>query len=86
MKSYNLWLEQKKIDKSKDFFLSYLGIEEKDGLSRSLDSFDKNKLLRDLKNTNFYADISERAREKIETILGKENSGTVGDLARAATA
>lgn len=86
MKSYNLWLEQKKIDKSKDFFLSYLGIEEKDGLSKSLDGFDKNKLLRDLKNTNFYADISERAREKIEDILKKDNSGTIGDLARAATA
>jgi hypothetical protein len=85
MKKYSLWLEEKKYDKAKDFLLSYLDLDKEKGVSQSLDGFDKSSVLNKLKDTNFYADISERAREKIENILNKQNSGTVGDLIRAAT-
>jgi hypothetical protein len=86
MKKYSLWLEEKKYDKAKDFIISYLELDKEKGLSQDLDGFDKESLLNKLKDTSFYADITERAREKIENILSKEeNSGTVGDLVRAAT-
>ena len=85
MKNYKLWLEERKYDKSKDFILSYLNLDSEKGMSLSLDGFDKNDLLQKIKNTNFYAELSERAREKIENILASDSSKTVGDLIRAAT-
>jgi len=85
MKSYILWIEQKKFDKAKIFILNYLDLDEEKGLSQNLDGFDKEKILNKIKDTNFYSDISERAREEIEIILNKKNSGTVGDLVRAST-
>jgi hypothetical protein len=85
IKTYKLWLEERKYDKSKDFILSYLNLDSEKGMSLSLDGFDKNDLLQKIKNTNFYAELSERAREKIENILASDSSKTVGDLIRAAT-
>jgi hypothetical protein len=85
IKTYQLWLEERKYDKSKDFILSYLNLDKEKGMSMSLDGFDKNDLLQKIKNTNFYSELSERAREKIENILASDSSKTVGDLIRAAT-
>ncbi len=85
MKNYRLWLEEKKYDKAKDFILSYLNLDDEKGMSVSLDGFDKDDLLNKIKNTSFYSDISERAREKIDNILNDKVSKTVGDLVRAAT-
>lgn len=85
IKTYQLWLEEKKYDKSKDFILSYLNLDKEKGMSMNLDGFDKNDLLQKIKNTSFYSELSERAREKIENILSSDSSKTVGDLIRAAT-
>ena len=85
IKTYKLWLEERKYDKSKDFILSYLNLDKEKGMSMSLDGFDKNDLLQKIKNTSFYSELSERAREKIENILASDSSKTVGDLIRAAT-
>jgi hypothetical protein len=85
MKKYSLWLEEKKYDKAKDFILSYLDLDKEKGLSMSLDGFDKKNILDKIKDTSFYSNITERARDKIENILSKENSGTIGDLIRAAS-
>lgn len=85
IKTYQLWIEERKYDKSKDFILSYLNLDKEKGMSMSLDGFDKNDLMQKIKNTNFYSELSERAREKIENILTSDSSKTVGDLIRAAT-
>jgi hypothetical protein len=82
MKKFKLWLEDKEFDKNKDFIFSYLDLSEKDGLSMPLDGFNKKSLLKKLKSSGFYDDLSEEAKNKIENILSSGNK-TVGDLVRA---
>ena len=58
MKKFKLWLEDKEFDKNKDFIFSYLDLSEEEGLSVQLDGFDKNDLLKKLKSSWFYDDLS----------------------------
>lgn len=83
MKSFIIWMENRKHDKYKDFIISYLSLDKDKGISQSLDAFDKDDLLNKIKDSNVYADITEEAREKIENILSSDSSYTVGDLVRA---
>lgn len=83
MNSFLIWLESKKQDKYKDFILSYLSLDKDKGLSQNLDAFDKEDLLKRIKDSNVYAEISENARDKIENILTSDSSFTIGDLVRA---
>jgi len=80
---FKLWLESKKHNKYKDFVLSYLSLDKEKGLSQNLDGFDKDDLLKKIKDSNVFTEITEKAREKIENILSSEGSFTVGDLIRA---
>jgi hypothetical protein len=82
MKKFKLWLEDKEFDKTKDFIFSYLDLSEKEGLSMPLDGFDKKYLLKKLKSSGFYEDLSEESKNRMENIL-LANDKTVGDLVRA---
>lgn len=84
MKRFKLWLEDKEFEKNKDFFISYLDLDKKQGLSINLDGFDKKNLFRKIKSSNFYDKLSDIAKSRIEKILFSNNQ-TVGDLARAAS-
>lgn len=82
MKKFKLWLEDKEFDKNKDFIFSYLDLSEKEGLSMPLDGFDKKYLLKKLKSSGFYDNLSEEAKDRMENVL-LANDKTVGDLVRA---
>jgi hypothetical protein len=82
MKKFKLWLEDKEFDKNKDFIFSYLDLSEKEGLSMPLDGFDKKDLLKKLKASGFYDDLSEEAKDRMENVL-LDNDKTIGDLVRA---
>lgn len=84
MKRFKLWLEDKEFEKNKDFFISYLDLDKKQGLSINLDGFDKKNLFRKIKSSNFYDKLSDIAKSRIEKILFSNNQ-TVGDLVRAAS-
>jgi len=82
MKKFKLWLEDKEFDKNKDFIFSYLNLGEKEGLSMPIDGFDKKDLLKKLKSSGFYDDLSEEAKDKMKNVLSS-NDKTIGDLIRA---
>ena len=82
MKKFKLWLEDKEFDKNKDFIFSYLDLSEEEGLSVQLDGFDKNDLLKKLKSSGFYDDLSEEAKDRVENVLSARDK-TIGDLVRA---
>lgn len=82
MKRFKLWVEDKEFEKNKDFFISYLDLDKKQGLSMSLDGFNKKDLLRKIKSSNFYDDLSDIAKDRVEKIVLSKNQ-TVGDLVRA---
>ena len=82
MKTFKLWIEDVEFEKNKDFFISYLDLDKKEGLSISLDGFNKKDLLNKIKGSSFYDKLSDISKDKIEkTILS--NNQTVGDLVRA---
>jgi hypothetical protein len=82
MKKFKLWLEDKEFDKNKDFIFSYLNLGEKEGLSMPIDGFDKKDLLKKLKSSGFYDDLSEEAKDRMKNVLSS-NDKTIGDLIRA---
>lgn len=82
MKRFKLWIEDKEFDKNKDFFISYLDIDKKEGLSMSLDGFNKKDLLRKVKDSNFYDELSDLKKDSLEKIILSKHQ-TVGDLVRA---
>jgi hypothetical protein len=85
MRKFSIWLENKKYEDAKTFVINYLNLDNEKGMSQSLDGFDKKSLLNKIKDTSFYSNISERAREKIDNMLTSKTSKTVGDLVRAAS-
>jgi hypothetical protein len=82
MKKFKLWLEDKEFDKNKDFIFSYLNLGEKEGLSMPIDGFDKKDLLKKLKSSGFYDDLSEEAKDRMKNVLSS-NDKTIGDLIRS---
>lgn len=82
MKRFKLWIEDKEFDKNKDFFISYLDLDKNQGLSMSLDGFNKKDLLRKIKDSNLYADLSDISKSNLEKVI-LSNHQTVGDLVRA---
>jgi len=82
MKKFKLWLEDKEFDKNKDFIFSYLNLSEKEGLSMPIDGFDKKDLLKKLKSSGFYDDLSEEAKDRMKNVLSS-NDKTIGDLIRS---
>lgn len=82
MKRFKLWIEDKEFEKNKDFFISYLDLDKKEGLSMSLDGFNKKDLIRKIKDSNFYSDLSDIEKDSLEKII-LSNHKTVGDMVRA---
>jgi hypothetical protein len=82
MKKFKLWLEDKEYDKNKDFFLSYLDLDKKEGLSLSLDGFNKKDLLEKIRSSSFYDKLSDISKDRVEKVIFSNNQ-TVGDLVRA---
>lgn len=82
MKTFKLWIEEREFEKNKDFFISYLDLDKKQGLGISLDGFDKKTLFKKIKSSNFYDKLSDIAKDRIEKTLFSNNK-TVGDLVRA---
>jgi|694.fasta_scaffold00614_32 hypothetical protein len=82
MKRFKLWVEDKEFDKNKDFFISYLDLDKNQGLSMALDTFNKKSLLRKIKDSNFYDELSDIAKDSLEKVI-LSNNQTVGDLVRA---
>jgi hypothetical protein len=82
MKRFKLWLEDKEFEKNKDFFISYLDLDKKQGLSINLDGFDKKNLFKKIKSSNFYNELSDIAKSRVEKILFSNNQ-TIGDLVRS---
>lgn len=84
MKRFKLWVEDREFEKNKDFFISYLDLDKKQGLSVSLDGFNKKDLFRKIKSSNFYDKLSDIAKDRVEKTLFSNNQN-VGDLVRAAS-
>jgi hypothetical protein len=82
MKRFKLWIENKEFDKNKDFFISYLDLDKNQGLSMSLDSFNKKDIFKKIKDSNFYAELSDISKDNLEKVM-LSNNQTVGDLVRA---
>lgn len=82
MKKFKLWLEDKDFDKNKEFIFSYLDLSDEEGLSMPLDGFDKKNLLKKLRASGFYDDLSDDAKDRMKNTLASSDK-TIGDLVRA---
>jgi len=82
MKRFKLWIENKEFDKNKDFFISYLDLDKNQALSMSLDGFNKKDIFKKIKDSNFYAELSDISKDNLEKVM-LSNNQTVGDLVRA---
>lgn len=81
MVKFTNWIENKVFDDNKDFIYRYFDIEDEDGLSLSLDTFDK-KDLSSFKDGAFYDGLSDIAKNRVDHVLSKKGK-TIGDLVRA---
>lgn len=81
---FKKWLEDSEDNFShwKDIILGYLGLNDENGLSQSLDTFNPEQLREKLQGLGEFSKLSPETQQKVLGMIDGVQGGTVGDLIR----
>ncbi len=82
--NFKMWLEDTEDNFShwKDIILGYLNLDQENGLSQTLDTFDSQHLKEKLQGLGEFTKLSPDTQNKVMSMIDGPQGGTVGDLIR----